>query len=335
MSDPLKLALIIATLALLISLVATLMIATIVTGRIERMEEYPKTYGITNVNNTYSPGGYYGWYYRSSYPDLYPLADLHVSLGDSIFFTSRMTTSEDLWLVPPEVYESCNFTNQTDQIQLAVNNFLRGGTFTRNETCDLVEDEGCQGGGWIINRYPYNELGGFTFLVQNWHVRQWGNPLYFASAREWDRWGSSNQGCRNGIKLRVFVEPRAAIPFLEDDGSAFDISTTETVQDLMASIGHLSRMLILSQFNAEQRVRSEGDSGLTQVRGSYDGDAAYDDGTFTNGAVASIHDHSDNIIVVGIGEIQAVLNGVEFVTRHNDYNLNMPSETESTYGKTQ
>ena len=43
--------------------------------------------------------------------------------------------------------------------------------------------------------------------------------------------------------------------------------------------------------------------------------------------LASIHNHADNILIVGIGEIQAVLNGVEFQTRHNDYNLNMPSTT--------
>ena len=74
---------------------------------------------------------------------------------------------------------------------------------------------------------------------------------------------------------------------------------------------------------------------MTNVRGSYDGDAAYDDGTYTNGAVASIHNHADNILIVGIGEIQAVLNGVEFQTRHNDYNLNMPSTTSDEYGETE
>ena len=96
-------------------------------------------------------------------------------------------------------------------------------------------------------------------MVQDWHVREWGNPLYFASARDWNRWDDMRwAGCKNGVKLRVFIEDREAIPFLEDDGAAFDISTTETVQDLMASIGHLSRMLILAQFNAEQRIRSEG-----------------------------------------------------------------------------
>ena len=158
--------------------------------------------------------------------------------------------------------------------------------------------------------------------------------------------------CVNGVKVKVYIDNRTAIPVVTD-GAGFDISATDTVKDLQAAIGHLSRMLILAQFSTEQRVRSEGmlslfvhilishpyilcivyllsgDSGLTNVRGSYDGDAAYDDGTYTNGAVASIHDHSDNIIVVGIGEIQAVLNGVEFRTRHNDYNLNMPHRNSS------
>ena len=71
------------------------------------------------------------------------------------------------------------------------------------------------------------------------------------------------------------------------------------------------------------------------MRGYYDGEAAYDDGTYTNGGVASIHDHSDNILIVGIGEIQAVLNGVEFRTRHNDYNLAQPSKDSDVYGVTE
>ena len=55
-SDPLKLALLIGTLALLISLLATIMTVTIISGRIDRLQEYPSTYGITNVNETYEPG---------------------------------------------------------------------------------------------------------------------------------------------------------------------------------------------------------------------------------------------------------------------------------------
>ncbi len=45
--------------------------------------------------------------------------------------------------------------------------------------------------------------------------------------------------------------------------------------------------------------------------------------------IAAIHEHADNIRTVGLGEIIAVLNGVDFRTRHNDFRLNMP-HTEST-----
>ncbi len=47
--------------------------------------------------------------------------------------------------------------------------------------------------------------------------------------------------------------------------------------------------------------------------------------------VASIHDHSNNVRTVGMGEVIAVLNGVEFRTRHNDYRLNMPHRTSRKY----
>eukprot|EP01083_Nonionella_stella_P215721 776137_1 len=98
-----------------------------------------------------------------------------------------------------------------------------------------------------------------------------------------------------------------------------------------ASIGYLSRTMILNQFADEQRIRSEGDSGVTNVRGYWDGDLTYDDGSYSNGGSASIHDHSDNSLIVGIGEISAVLNGVEFTSRHNDYNLDMPCVNCSEY----
>lgn len=36
-----------------------------------------------------------------------------------------------------------------------------------------------------------------------------------------------------------------------------------------------------------------------------------------------------------MGELVAVLNGVEFRTRHNDYKMQMPSKTSLDYGKTE
>ena len=288
------------------------------------------TYGVLNAGQLYKIGGYSGWEYLSSYPDLYPFADLHISIGDKILFKTKDYTNNDVWIVTEDVWNSCDWSDTTNLIQLADKGYVRG-------DCDDNPSYPC----------------GYEFLVQQWHIENYGmiimhvilffsacflikrivalfvlgNPLYFAS--------SYRTSCADGVKIKVYVDNRTAIPVVTDSTDGFDISATDTIKDLQAAIGHLSRMLILSQFSTEQRVRSEGDSGLTNVRGHYDGDAAYDDGTYSNGETASIHDHSDNIILVGIGEIQAVLNGVEFRTRHNDYNLNMPHRNSTEYGATE
>ena len=55
--------------------------------------------------------------------------------------------------------------------------------------------------------------------------------------------------------------------------------------------------------------------------------------TFTSGAVASVHEHANYDRTVGLGEFIAVMNGVEFRTRHNDYKLRMPSRTTKNYGE--
>jgi len=51
--------------------------------------------------------------------------------------------------------------------------------------------------------------------------------------------------------------------------------------------------------------------------------------------VAAIHDHSNYKTTIGMGEVIAVLNGVEFRTRHNDYKLVMPSTKSINYGATE
>jgi hypothetical protein len=49
--------------------------------------------------------------------------------------------------------------------------------------------------------------------------------------------------------------------------------------------------------------------------------------------VANIHEHTDFRYTIGMGEIGAVLNGVEFISRHNDYALRRPSTTHQAYNK--
>lgn len=53
---------------------------------------------------------------------------------------------------------------------------------------------------------------------------------------------------------------------------------------------------------------------------------------FSDQSIAAIHSHSNYINLVGMGEIIAVLNGVEFRTRHNDFKLRMPSPNSTEYG---
>ena len=51
--------------------------------------------------------------------------------------------------------------------------------------------------------------------------------------------------------------------------------------------------------------------------------------------IASIHNHANHVKTAGMGEFIAVLNGIEFRTRHNDYALVMPHRTKKTYGLTE
>ena len=100
---------------------------------------------------------------------------------------------------------------------------------------------------------------------------------------------------------------------------------------LPESIEHLARQLELQRLYIEERIRSDGGSGIKQNRLLRKGTKTYNAPSFTGGRVAAIHEHSNNIRVVGMGEMIAVLNGVEFRTRHNDYMLVMPHRTDGTY----
>lgn len=61
----------------------------------------------------------------------------------------------------------------------------------------------------------------------------------------------------------------------------------------------------------------------------------YYSNTQSGKSYCSIHDHSNNIRTVGMGEFIGVLNGVEFRTRHNDFRLNQPSNSSGEFHKTE
>lgn len=100
---------------------------------------------------------------------------------------------------------------------------------------------------------------------------------------------------------------------------------------LQRNISRLARQMMYQQLFVEERVRSDGSSGVKVIRSNGGGSKPYFFNTFSSGAFLSVHEHSNYDRTVGLGEFIAVLNGVEFRTRHNDYKLKMPSTTRKDY----
>lgn len=101
-------------------------------------------------------------------------------------------------------------------------------------------------------------------------------------------------------------------------------------------LGALSRQVMMQQMFVEERIRSDGDSGVKQVRVSRSGSRNYfSEAHGDAGRLLAIHEHANNVRTVGLGEFIAVLNGVEFRTRHNDFRTFMPSRTSKEYHKTE
>ena len=110
-------------------------------------------------------------------------------------------------------------------------------------------------------------------------------------------------------------------PFSETYSDQKPLSEMESLRTI---VGALSRQVMLQQLFVEERIRSDGDSGVKQVRLNNDGTCSYFSETHGDSKrLMSIHEHANNIRTVGLGEFIAVLNGVEFRTRHNDYRLSI------------
>merc|ERR1719228_652461 len=106
------------------------------------------------------------------------------------------------------------------------------------------------------------------------------------------------------------------------------------LKELKGTFEGLSRQVMLQQFYVEEKVRSDGGSGLKQVRVNSVGTQNYYATAHVGRRFLAIHDHTNYDRTVGMGELLVAMNGVEFRTRHNDYKLRMPSRTNTTYHKT-
>ncbi|KAK3730498.1 hypothetical protein QZH41_015704 [Actinostola sp. cb2023] len=130
-----------------------------------------------------------------------------------------------------------------------------------------------------------------------------------------------------GVVVVVEMQPRRS----EDLSVSSDekiAGLSKRVDTMSKTITALSRQLMRQQLFVEERIRSDADSGVKQVRHLREGTRNYYSPTHTSStSVLAIHDHSNNERTVGMGEFVGVLNGVEFRTRHNDYRLYMPHKT--------
>ncbi|GFR89813.1 hypothetical protein ElyMa_000802300 [Elysia marginata] len=78
------------------------------------------------------------------------------------------------------------------------------------------------------------------------------------------------------------------------------------------TVKQLTRQTMSQQLFVEERIRSDGHSGVKQVRSYIHGTDSYFDSSYISKAAMAMHDHSNNHDMIGLGEAVVVLNGVEF-----------------------
>ncbi|XP_067666741.1 uncharacterized protein [Haliotis asinina] len=98
----------------------------------------------------------------------------------------------------------------------------------------------------------------------------------------------------------------------------------EKMDDLEKLLETVARQIMLQQLFFNERIRNAYDSGVKQIRYTREGPRPYHSDSHSGQLAGSIHDHPDQYRTMGLGELDVVLNGIDFRTRHNDYKLQMP-----------
>merc|ERR1719326_213166 len=104
------------------------------------------------------------------------------------------------------------------------------------------------------------------------------------------------------------------------------LNTDNTVVLLKNMLADTQRQLMLSSVLRQHDVSSSGSSGMTRIRSNGGATEPYNaQGGLVNNAMLGMHNHPNYHRKMGLGEFGAVLNGVKFDTRHNDYMIRQPS----------
>lgn len=86
----------------------------------------------------------------------------------------------------------------------------------------------------------------------------------------------------------------------------------DVLEKLMETV---ARQLMLQQLYYNERIRGGYNTGVKQIRYTRDGPRSYDTESHTGQQAGAIHDHPEQYRTMGLGEMDVVLNGIEFRTR--------------------
>ena len=105
----------------------------------------------------------------------------------------------------------------------------------------------------------------------------------------------------------------------------------EQMKQMEQKIEDLSSHQFLQDLYQSEIKRSEGHSGIHIVRSHKGGTKPYHVTAHTSGRLAGMHDHANFINTIGLGEMNALINGIQFRTRHNDYLLKMAASIKELH----
>ncbi|GFO42572.1 hypothetical protein PoB_006907700 [Plakobranchus ocellatus] len=110
-----------------------------------------------------------------------------------------------------------------------------------------------------------------------------------------------------------------------------DKGTAAKLENVQQTMELLGRQMMQQQTFVEERIRTEGMSGVKTLRQHREGTRPYFSDHHISGTALAAHDHSNYDRTIGQGEFVAVMNGVDFRTRHNDFKFKMPSTTSKKF----
>jgi len=190
--------------------------------------------------------------------------------------------------------------------------------FTAQELSGMVNEQ--QGSLQLAAQVIKNHTGWLHYLTVN---SKWVESIALAAN------SSASEALGQSNSARQAVEAaNINSPLLQ--------GATEQVESLKYMVAELGQHAIIADERDESLLRSSGGSGVTSSRGTGTGSHPYHTASWStyHASFLSIHDHADIRDTIGMGELEAVMNGVNFKTRHNDYRLLQPSVSSEVMKRT-